>query len=147
MIIREFSERDIEEITDLMKSLCKIRGQDFDETRLLNRLMEKKKSDSNKEVIVALDKDTNQVLGMSYCSIRNSENGVRFGYISNLIVVEEKRRTGIGENLMRHMIDYFKRNHVQSIQLALKTNLDKAAKILFTKLGFEEIFRVYEIQI
>ena len=101
----------------------------------------------NSEVIVAFEKDMNQVLGMAQCSIRNSDKGVRFGYISNLIVKEEKRRTGIGENLMRYIVDYFKKKHIQSIRLSLKTNLDEVAIILFMKLGFNELFRIYELNI
>ncbi len=48
---------------------------------------------------------------------------------------------------MRYIIDYFKKNHIQSIRLALKTNLDEAAIKLFMKLGFHELFRIYELNI
>ena len=146
MIIREFSEQDIDEITSLMKNLFKMKVQEFDEERWRTSLENHMKKD-NSHVIVAFDKDLNQILGMAQCSIRNSDKGFRFGYISNLIVKEEKRRTGIGENLMRYIIDYFKKNHIQSIRLALKTNLDEAAIILFMKLGFHELFRIYELNI
>ena len=138
MIIREFSEQDINEITSLMKNLCIMKNQAFDEERWRASLETHMKKE-NSEVIVAFDKDMNQVLGMAQCSIRNSEKGVRFGYISNLIVKEEKRRTGIGENLMRYIVDYFKKKHIQSIRLSLKTNLDEVAIILFMKLGFNEL--------
>ena len=87
MIIREFSEKNVDEIITLMNDLCKIQGQDFDEIRLRDRLMEQKNTESNKEVMVALEKKSKKVLGMSYCSIRNSDNGERFGHISNLIVL------------------------------------------------------------
>ncbi|MFX1320706.1 MAG: GNAT family N-acetyltransferase [Promethearchaeota archaeon] len=144
IIIREFTEQDIDEITVLMKYLCSLRNQEFDEEAWRSDLELKMKEDLNSEVIVAFEKITNQVIGMGLCSIKTSNNG-RFGYISNLIVKEEKRRTGIGEKLIRHMIDYFRRNHIQSIRLALKPNLDEAANLLFTKLGFQEILRFYEL--
>ncbi len=144
MIIREFTEQDIDEITALMKYLCSLRNQEFDEEAWRSDLELKMKEDLNSEVIVAFEKITNQVIGMGHCSIKTCNNG-RFGYISNLIVKEEKRRTGIGEKLIRHMIDYFRRNHIQSIRLALKPNLDEAANLLFTKLGFQEILRFYEL--
>ncbi|MHA1292978.1 MAG: GNAT family N-acetyltransferase [Promethearchaeota archaeon] len=147
MIIREFSEQDLDEITNLMKNLCNLKGQEFDEERWRASLEKQMKKDSGSEVIVAFDKNTQTVIGMTHCSIKDSNKGFRFGYVSNLIVKEEKRRTGIGEQLMRHVIDYFKRNHINSIRLALKKNLDLAAKKLFTKLGFEEIFRIYELKI
>lgn len=147
MIIREFSERDIDEITSLMKKLCSIKGQEFNEERWRSNLEKHIKQDSNISAFVAFDKDMNQVIGMAQCSVRNSDEGFRFGYISNLIVKEEKRRVGIGEKLIRHIIDYFRKNHIQSIKLALKTRLDNAPYILFKKLGFNEIFRVYELNI
>ena len=146
MIIREFSEQDIDEITSLMKKLCIMKGQEFDEERWRISL-ENRMRKENSEVIVAFDKDMNQVLGMAQCSIRNGDDGVRFGYISNLIVKEEKRRTGIGENLMRYIVDYFKKNHIQSIRLSFKTKIDQAAVTLFIKLGFHELFRVYELNV
>ena len=48
---------------------------------------------------------------------------------------------------MHHMIDYLKQNHINSIRLALKHNIDKGAKILFTKLGFKEVLDIYELTI
>jgi ribosomal protein S18 acetylase RimI-like enzyme len=152
MIIREFSERfserDIDEITALMKSLCSMKGQKFDEERWRASLEKQMKEDANSGVFVAFDKKTNQVIGMAYCSVKtDSDKGFRFGYVSNLIVKEEQRRTGIGELLVRNVIDFFRRNHIQSIRLALKTNIDGAAQTLFQKLGFQELFKVYELKI
>ena len=147
MIIREFSEQDIDEITSLMKKLCLMKGQEFDERRWRASLEKQMKRDSNTGVIIAFDKDMNQVLGMGQCSVRTSDEGFRFGYISNLIVKEKRKRTGIGERIMRHIIDFFKNNHTQSIRLALKTNFDKGAQTLFIKLGIIEIFKIYELQL
>lgn len=147
MILREFTERDINEITALMRTLCALKNQEFEEERWRNNLEEQMRQDTNSEVIVAFDEATNQVLGMAHCSIKKSDKGFRFGYISNLIVKEEKRRAGIGERIMHHIIDYFKRNHIESIRLALKPHLDKAAQKLFLKLGFQKIFEIYELTI
>jgi len=147
MIIREFSEQDIDEITYLMKNLCSMKMQEFDEDRWRVNLEKSMKRDSNVGVFIAFDNDMNLVIGMAQCSVKNSDKGNRFGYISNLIVKEEQRRTGVGKKLMHHIIDYFKKNHIQSIRLALKTDLDSAAQLLFKKLGFQEIFRIFELDI
>ncbi|TFF94750.1 MAG: GNAT family N-acetyltransferase [Promethearchaeota archaeon] len=147
MIIREFTERDIDEITPLMKKLCELTGKEFDEERWRRSLEQKMENDSETQVFVAFDKQTNQVLGMAHSSVKKTENGFRFGYISNLIVKEEQRRSGIGEQLIRHIIDYFRRNHIHSIRLALKKNINSAANVLFTKLGFKEKLRVLELKI
>jgi len=147
MIIREFTECDIDEITSLMKNLCLIKGQDFDEIRWRKSLESKMRKSGYSEVLVAFDKNTNEVIGMGHCSIKAGDYGTYFGYISNLIVKEEKRRAGVGEAIMKHMIDYCKRNHIESIRLALKPNIDDAANMLFKKLGFCEISRIFELKI
>ena len=147
MIIREFSEQDIDEITSLMKKLCSLKGQEFNELRWRSSLESHMKQDVNLEVFVAFDENMNEVLGMGNSSVKNTINGERFGYISNLIVKEDNRRTGIGVRLLKHMIDNFKSNHIDSIRLALDANLDKAAKTLFVKLGFQGPYRIYELKI
>ncbi|MHA1334518.1 MAG: GNAT family N-acetyltransferase, partial [Promethearchaeota archaeon] len=107
MIIREFTERDIDEITALMKNLCSLMGKEFDEERWRASIEKQMSRDSQTQVFVAFDKTTNQVIGMAHSAIKNTNNGMRFGYISNLIVKEEKRQQGIGESLMRKVIDFF----------------------------------------
>ena len=102
---------------------------------------------SNSQFMVAFEIETNHVLGMAFCAVKVSDNGIRFGYISNLIVQEERRRTGIGEKLIHSIIDYFKKNHIQSIRIASKPLINNPAKRLFTKVGFDEIYRIYELKI
>ncbi|MHA1781890.1 MAG: hypothetical protein ACTSUL_00515, partial [Promethearchaeota archaeon] len=68
--IREFSENDVEEITELMKKLCYIKGREFDENRWRESLRRKKEKDSLSEVIVAYDDDNSTILGMGQCSIK-----------------------------------------------------------------------------
>ncbi|MBD3195498.1 MAG: GNAT family N-acetyltransferase [Candidatus Lokiarchaeota archaeon] len=147
IFIREFTERDIEELTSLMKKLCRINGQEFEEERWRTSLETQMSQDTNSEVIVAFDKNDNQVMGMANCAVKTSDKGFRFGYVSNLIVKEEKRRSGIGEKIIHHIIDFFKRNHIDSIRVALKPNLNKAAQKLFMKVGFEEIYHIFELKI
>lgn len=130
-----------------MKKLCALNNQEFEEDRWRSNLEEQMRQDTNSEVIVAFDQNNNQVLGMAHCSIKKSDKGFRFGYVSNLIVKEEQRRAGIGEKIMHHIIDYFKRNHIDSIRLALKPHLNKAAQKLFLKLGFQKIYEIYELTI
>ena len=147
MIIREFSEKDIDKTTALMKKLCLLKGQEFDEDRWRESIENRMRKDSNLKIIVAFDNKTEQVLGMCHFFVRDTEKGFKIGVVSNLIVTEEKRREGIGETIMRSGIDYLKGCHIKSIRLALKNTLDEAANKLFIKLGFEEVFKVLEMKI
>ena len=147
MIIREFTEKDIGEMTDLMKNLCDINRQEFDE-RLWKKDLEKHlEKNSNSEVLIAFDQEKKAILGMAFFSVRKSSTGFRLGYISNLIVKQEKRRSGIGEEIIRKIIDSSKSNHIHSIRLTIKPDIDNNAKKLFIKLGFENILQIYELKI
>jgi len=147
MIIREFTENDINDMTTLIRNLCEINNQEFDELAWKEDLDKHLEKNSNSEVLIALDQDDKTIIGMAYFSVKNSIKGFRLGYISNLIVKEEKRRIGIGEEIIRKIIDYSKSNHIQSIRLAIRPNIDIGAKKLFIKLGFKNILHIYELQI
>lgn len=147
MIIREFNENDIDEITILIQNLCVINNQEFDESAWRKDLESHLEKNSSSEVLIALDKDNKNIIGMAYFSVDNSIKGFRVGFISNLIVKEEKRRIGIGEKIIRKIIDYSKRNHIHSIRLAIRPDIDIGAKKLFIKLGFKNVLHIYEMQI
>ena len=147
MRIREYTENDIEEMTTLMKKLCEINNREFDELEWKKDLEKHLEKNSNSEVLIVLDQDDKTIIGMAYFSVQNSSKGIRIGYISNLIVQEEKRRIGIGEEIIRKIIDHSKRNHIHSIRLALRPDIDIGAKKLFIKLGFKNVFHIYELQI
>lgn len=147
MRIREYTEKDIEEMTTLIKKLCEINNREFDELEWKKDLEKHLEKNSNSEVLIALDQDDKTIIGMAYFSVQNSSKGVRIGYISNLIVKEEKRRIGIGEEIIRKIIDHSKSNHIHSIRLALRPDIDIGAKKLFIKLGFKNFLHIYELQI
>ena len=146
MQIRAFTEKDTEEITNLMKQLCSITNQEFDEERWKHSLIAEFKKDVKNEMIVAINEMKNKVAGMALISIRKTNFGFLFGNISNLIVDPSYRGEGLGEELIRYSIDFFKRNHINSVRIIVKTELDKGASNLFTKFGFSEIFKVLEIK-
>ena len=147
MLIREFTEKDIDEITALIKDLCEINKREFDELEWKNDLKKYLDKNSNSEVLIALDQDNKTIIGMAHFSVENTKKGSRLGYISNLIVKEQKRRIGIGEEIIRKIIDYSRSNHIHSIRLAIRPDIDIGAKKLFIKLGFKNILHIYELQI
>ena len=148
MKIREFTEKDTEQITGLMKQLCSITNTEFDEVRWKASLIAEFKKDVKNEMIVAIDEEkNNMVAGMALVSIRKTNFGFLFGNISNLIVDPNYRGEGIGEKLLRYTIDFFKKNHINSVRIIVKTELDDVARKLFAKFGFNEIFKVLELNI
>ena len=98
-------------------------------------------------MIVAIDEEkNNMVAGMALISIRKTNFGFLFGNISNLIVDPNYRGEGIGEKLLRYAVDFFKKNHINSVRIIVKTELDEVARQLFAKYGFNEIFKVLELK-
>jgi ribosomal protein S18 acetylase RimI-like enzyme len=147
MLIREFTEKDIDEITALIRDLCEINKREFDELEWKNDLKKYLDKNSNSEILIALDQDNKTIIGMAHFSVENTKKGFRLGYISNLIVKEQRRRIGIGEEIIRKIVDYSRSNHIHSIRLAIRPDIDIGAKKLFIKLGFKNILHIYELQI
>ena len=147
MQIRAFTEKDTDEVTNLMKQLCSITNQEFDEERWKHSLIAEFKKDVKNEMIVAINERENKVAGMALASIRKTNFGFLFGNISNLIVDPNYRGEGLGEELIRYSIDFFRKNHINSVRIIVKKELDENVRSLFTKFGFEEIFKVVELKI
>jgi len=146
MRIRAFTENDSEEITGLMKQLCSISKQKFDEERWKQSIDAEFKKDIQNQMIVAIDEEKDTVSGMALASIRKTYNGFLFGNISNLIVNPIYRREGIGEQLLRYSIDFFKQNHINFIRVTIRSDCDESVMRLFKKLNFNEMFKTFELK-
>ncbi len=147
MRIRAFAENDSEEITSLMKQLCSISKQKFDEERWKQSMDAEFKKDMQNQMIVAIDDEKNTVSGMALASIRKTYNGFLFGNIANLIVNPNYRREGIGEQLLKYSVDFFKQNHINSVRVTVRADCNESVMQLFTKLNFNEMFKILELKI
>lgn len=138
----------MEAITGFMKQLCRLTGVDFDSARWQESV--KRKFDSSLARIFVAETDVppgeTELMGMAFATIRKQASGFHFGWISNLIVDPEYRNIGVGEALVREAIDFFRRNHVESVRITVKSNSVEAQNLLY-KLGFDEILRVMEYKI
>ncbi|MHA1731824.1 MAG: GNAT family N-acetyltransferase [Promethearchaeota archaeon] len=133
------------ELTGLMKNLCSTVGVEFDEDRWCSSI-KKKLGRHEKSSILVADKD-GSAIGMAFASIRSLDSGFKFGYISNLVVAPEYRQQGLGELLVHEAIDFFRKNHITSVRVTVKSKAVEDTARFFYKLGFEEAFRVFEFRI
>ncbi|GAH19591.1 unnamed protein product [marine sediment metagenome] len=99
-----------------------------------------------KNYIEQLDSSSSKVEKPEVPNDFESKINEKDGIISNLIVDPSYRGEGLGEELIKYSIDFFKRNHINSVRIIVKTELDESASNLFTKFGFNEIFKVLEIK-
>ncbi len=126
MIIKDVSNKDIEEISSLEE---KIFGIDAFSTDLLKKLLK------NKLLFIKLVDETEKILGFSI-SIEGVKNRAN---IINLLIREEYQHQGLGSFLLKRTLKEIKnKNKFKSIILNVKIDNDIAIH-LYQKYGFKVI--------
>ncbi len=142
--IRDFSERDVEKLTDLMRNLCLITKVEFDPTRWQRSIKQQfQEADISHFFVAELE---GIAVGMALASVRRAASGERFGYIANLIVDSKYRGQRIGERLIRAAVDFFRQNHLDSVRVAVRKEFPEALNLL-KKAGFCEKVTILEHKI
>nr|MDO8083576.1 GNAT family N-acetyltransferase [Candidatus Sigynarchaeum springense] len=131
--IRTYSEQDKLYVTTLMKELCSVYHVEFDEARWRRSLEEKFHNSDDARMFVA-DKD-GRAIGMLVVEFRKGVE--RIGYITNLVVAPEFRSKGVGEKLIKAVMEFLRDNHVPVVKANLRATTDSAMKF-FMKMGFTE---------
>lgn len=144
IIIRNFTERDVAEITLLMQKLCEITNIEFNPDRWQASIERQFQEYDKSTMLIAEMDDT--VVGMTFATIRRDPHVTRIGYISNLIVDPNFRGQRIGERLIHTATDFFRQNHIESVRVAVRKESPEALNLL-KKSGFTEIFIVMEQKI
>lgn len=89
------------------------------------------------------DKSKEKCIGAIVCSIEDTKNGRRRGYIAMLAVTKEYRHYKIGSTLVKKAIDEMK----DADEIALETETNNAAALgFYGKLGFirsKKMFKYY----
>ncbi len=147
MIIRQFRETDVETVMDI--TVVCFAGVSIDQNieRVFGRLGEtdwrwrKRRSveadvQANSEGVFVAEED-GRVIGY-VTTILDRET--RVGRIPNMAVLPMYRRRGVGEQLMRTALRYFKESGIEYAKVeALEQN--EAAQRFYPKIGFQEVAR------
>src|SRR4030043_1152745 len=116
--IRDFSECDVEKLTEVMRKLCEITNVAFDSTRWQKSIRQQfQESDISHFFVAELEGVT---VGMAFATARRAKTGERFGVIANLIVDFKYRGHRIGELLFHAAVDFFRQNHLDSVRVAVR---------------------------
>ena len=137
--VREYTDKDYNSTTTLMRKLTELMGETFNEFRWKSSLLARK---SNQEGIFIASEDE-KVVGMSFAEMRGRDE-VIFGYISSVIVDEDYRGQGVGELLIQKAIMHLGRRGANKIRINVRKEAVGAIK-LYEKIGFKEKFRVMEL--
>ncbi|NVM55317.1 MAG: GNAT family N-acetyltransferase [Candidatus Helarchaeota archaeon] len=139
--VREYTDKDYNTATELMKKLTELMGEKFNEFRWKTSLLARKSQQEG--MFIAIEDE--RVVGMSFAELRGREGG-NFGYISSVIVDEDYRGQGIGELLIQKAVMHLGRRGVNTVRINVRKEAVGAIK-LYEKVGFKEKFRVMELEI
>jgi ribosomal protein S18 acetylase RimI-like enzyme len=139
--VTEYTDKDYNAATSLMRKLTELMGENFDEFRWKTSLLTRKSQQEG--MFIAIEDD--KVVGMSFAEMRG-QKGQSFGYISSVIVDDDYRGQGIGEHLIQKAIMYLGRRGAKKVRINVRKEAVGAIK-LYEKIGFTEKFRVMELEI
>lgn len=144
LIVDLISDDDLAKVAELSYMVGKLHDEKmpkyFNQTSQEEhlRIIEEMSRDENNYILVARIED--KVVGFACLGIINNEQKgykvKRVGYIYNLGVDEEFRRTGVGRKLVESAIDYFKTNECEAVDLNVFWFNSEALEF-YKKLGFE----------
>lgn len=141
------SQEEIEDLQDLTKQLVEGLGQKFDPKRfdwgIRRRLFDPLQRHG---ILIAVDEDSNEVVGMIIAELRIDPFGTSEGYIKQFFLKEEYRSKGVGHLLLGKALEHLKKIKVEKIKVNIKEQAAKASK-LYEKLNFKKVYEVLELDL
>jgi len=144
--IRKSREDELLKIAGLWKAFMKY-NIDFNKsfeinkkaTEIFSREMLEKLKETDSRLAVA-DSD-GELIGFCYSYISQKPKYFRlnkFGFIGDLYVIPEYRRSGVGKALVRDAIDFFNRKKIKQIELLVAVKNEDTIKF-WESLGFSHL--------
>jgi ribosomal protein S18 acetylase RimI-like enzyme len=96
--------------------------------------------------LVAVDDDSNEIVGMIIAELRIDPFGMSEGYIKQFFLKPETRRKGIGQILLEKALDHLKKIKVERIKVNIKEKAVEASN-LYTKMNFKKVYEVLELDL
>jgi ribosomal protein S18 acetylase RimI-like enzyme len=141
------SEEQIKDLQDLMKLLVEGLNQEFDPKRfdwgIRRRLYDPLQRHG---ILIAIDEDSNKVVGMIVAELRIDPFGSSEGYIKQFFLKEEYRSKGTGHQLLEKAMEHLKRIKVEKVKVNIKERAIEAAN-LYEKMKFKKVFEVLELDL
>jgi ribosomal protein S18 acetylase RimI-like enzyme len=156
MMIRKAQKCDIKDISRLLVEICNVHQKGRPDLFKHNGIKYTPEqlteiiNDSNRPVVVAIDEESNQVLGYALCMFKESIGDsalvdVKTLYIDDLCVDENIRGNHIGEKIYKYLLDFAKESGCYNVTLNVWTCNERAIKFYERcglkpqKIGMEKI--------
>ena len=137
----------IEHLKDLTKELVEGLGQKFDPKRfdwgIRRRLYDPLQRHG---ILIALDEDSNEVIGMIIAELRIDPFGSSEGYIKQFFLKEPYRKQGVGSSLLEKALEHLKKIKVEKVKVNIKEKALEATK-LYEKMNFKKVYEVLELDL
>lgn len=133
--IKKASKNDIPVILGLLYELGRPKPKKDNDVDVFRKLVKKYITDSDKQVLIALNNDV-EIVGMASIIFLSRLNQANYEmYIPELIVTEEYQNGGIGEKLVKSCIELAKEKKCHRIRLESGNQRTESHKF-YKKLGF-----------
>ncbi|UCD00615.1 MAG: GNAT family N-acetyltransferase [Promethearchaeota archaeon] len=141
------SQEEIDDLQDLTKQLVEGLGQKFDPKRfdwgIRRRLFDPLQRHG---ILIAVDEDSNEVIGMIIAELRIDPFGSSEGYIKQFFLKEQYRKKGVGSLLLEKALEHLKKIKVEKIKVNIKERAVEASK-LYKNLNFKKVYEVLELDL
>ena len=141
------SPDEIDALREFTKQLVEGLGQKFDPKRfdwgIQRRLYDPLQRHG---ILIALNEDNNEVVGMIIAELRIDPFGLSEGYIKQLYLKSEYRGHGVGEILLKKALEHLKRIKVEKVKVNIKIKALEASK-LYEKMNFKKVYEVLELDL
>ncbi|HDZ17159.1 MAG TPA: GNAT family N-acetyltransferase [archaeon] len=137
----------IEDLRELTKKLVEDLGQKFDPKRfdwgIRRRIFDPLQRHG---MLMAVDEDVDQVVGMIIAELRIDPFGTSEGYIKQFFLKKEYRKKGLGGLLLEKALEHLKKIKVEKIRVNIKGKAINASK-LYEKMNFKKVYEVLELDL
>jgi GNAT superfamily N-acetyltransferase len=138
----------IEDLKELTRQLVEGIGQKFDPKRfdwgIRRRLFDPLQRHG---ILIAVDEDLNDVVGMIIAELRIDPFGSSEGYIKQFFLKEQYRKKGVGSLLLEKALEHLKKIKVEKIRVNIKEKVAVDASKLYEKMNFKKVYEVMELDL
>jgi ribosomal protein S18 acetylase RimI-like enzyme len=142
------SPEQIEDLKELTRQLVEGLGQKFDPKRfdwgIRRRLYDPLQRHG---ILIAVNEDSNKVVGMIIAELRIDPFGSSEGYIKQFFLKEKYRKKGVGSLLLEKALEHLKKIKVEKIRVNIKEKVAVDASKLYEKMNFKKVYEVLELDL
>ncbi|MFX1388980.1 MAG: GNAT family N-acetyltransferase [Promethearchaeota archaeon] len=142
------SPEQIEDLKELTRQLVEGIGQKFDPKRfdwgIRRRLYDPLQRHG---ILIAIDEDSNEVVGMIIAELRIDPFGSSEGYIKQFFLKEQYRKKGVGSLLLEKALEHLKKIKVEKVRVNIKEKVAVDASKLYEKMNFKKVYEVLELDL